>query len=266
MPSPSAFAFHASLCYRVPPRVTVLKCHSEDPERAVKAQGSWAIAIFFLAGVWVTALWLVIIVVQPGHRVHADKPPEAHSEEDPYGLEAFRWQQENTRAKRFKKGCKKACHFMIQSAETLIGTGVFVVSFVALVVVGGVQLPLDKPPCAKEPSYSIDAFWTEPAERISVVWCEQGALATVLLGALSFCQFLLVFSMLFGKVVKFRAEKHAREAKKRLKLQKQKAMDTGAAIEDGPDYGAGFRVGKMIPKEPLPDAIFQDYDGRVFDL
>jgi len=94
-------------------------------------------------------LTFVFVLFAPSVRVH---PEHVDPNEDAFGIEAFRAQQElNSKAKRCKKTCKKICHVIFKSTEMLIIAAVFAVSGIALVVVGGVQLPLDKPECAAEP-------------------------------------------------------------------------------------------------------------------
>jgi len=263
MPSPNANKDFASLCWRVPPQGMVQRCVPGTEETEVTESGAWAIAVFSLAAVWISALWFVLILFAPGIKVH---PDPTHGHDDPYGLAAFRQQQENTKMKQFKKKCKNLLKFMFKSIETIIGTGIFVISGIAIVVTGGAQLPMERPDCAKEPRFAPIAWAEEPAERFSIVWCELGAIASVCLSALAFCCFLLAFSMSFVKVRKIAHEDQKRKKKKKLKKLQDKAKEKGQAVDEGPDYGEGFRIQKMIPKEPVPEAIFSDYDGRIFDV
>lgn len=156
---------------------------------------------------------------------------------------------------------------MLKSVETMIGSAIFIASFIAIVVVGSVQLPLNKPECAKEPTYAINALADELVEKISIVWCEQGAVASVLLSSMSFCYFLLAFTMLLSKVMKYQKQKRMRLHKQKLREQEKMAQETGGAVHDETrDYGEGFQLAKMAAKDPVPGAIFQDMDARIFEL
>merc|ERR1719199_1566630 len=149
----------------------------------------------------------------------------------------------------------------------MIGTAIFVASAIAIVVTGGVQLPLEKPECAKESrlAVSLIAWAEEPVERYRIVWCEYGSVASLGLSFYSFCCFLLGFSMAFRKSMWFYHEERKRKYKRNLNRSREKATGKGDAVEDGPNYGEGFRVAKMIPADPRPEHMFEDYNGRVFD-
>lgn len=264
LPAPKANDLYASLCWRVEPEGLELKCVPFTKETEVSNAGAWAMAIFPLSGVWIVSLWFVIILFAPAMKVH---PTPVDADDDPYGLERFRQQQEDqAKLKRMKKTCKKICKFILKSVETIVGTAIFAVSGIAIVITGGVTLTQAKPECAAEPRYAPSAWAEEPTERVAIVWCEQGYVATIGLFGLAFCCFLLVFSMSFGKVLKYRHEKRMKEAKAKLKKMREKSKEKGEAVEEGRDYGEGFRIEKMIPPEEAPEAIFSDYDGRIFDL
>lgn len=90
-------------------------------------------------------------------------------------------------------------------------------------------------------------------------------MAAVGLGFYAFCTFALAFSQLWIKVRKFYGE----ERRKRLKEIRLKAIEraakTGETIITEKDYGPGFRIQKMIPKEEMPEHVFEDYDGKIYD-
>jgi len=263
--SPRPNRNYASVCYQASQSGAIGDCVRGSEETQVSGAGSWAMAVFFLAAAWIIALSFVFVLFAPSVRVH---PEHVDPNADMYGLEAFRAQQEvNSKAKRCKKFCKKMFHVIFKSAEMVIGAGIFAVSGIALVVVGGVQLPKDKPECAVEPSIVIDvlAWVEEPNERVAIIWCDLGAMASVGLAAFAFCCFLLGFSMAFFKMRRYRREEHKRRYKLKLRKQREKTLETGEAIEEGPNYGEGFRVEKMIPKEAIPDVLWSDYDGRIFE-
>lgn len=263
-PSPHPWSNYASLCHKEIPAHLFRKCTRFSPEMTVSDAGTWAIAIFFLAGLWCVALRLVFVMFAPNMKVH---PEVHHVTVDPHGLATFRQQAENTRLKRCQKICKKCVKFVLMSVETMVGTAVFVVSAIAIIVTGGVQLPKEKPECAIEPesAMNLGAWIAEPVRRYEIVWCEYGPLAAVGLSFLGFCCFLLGFSMSLRRAVYFYHEERKRVFKLKLRQQKQKAKETGEAVEEGPDLGEGFRVGKMCAQDALPDCMFEDYDGKVFD-
>jgi len=163
---------------------------------------------------------------------------------------------------------KKICKAMVKTQAALIGTAVFAASAIVLVIVGGTQLPMERPYCARKPRLSVSllAWMEEPAERDAVTWCEYGPMASVGLGFISFCCFLLAFSMTLIKVRKMYNEERMRKLKIRLKQNREKAAETGQEMESGTDYGPGFQIQKMVPKEKAPPHVFEDYDGRVFDV
>jgi len=165
----------------------------------------------------------------------------------------------------FRRFVKIIC----KSTGTLIGTAFYVVAALAILVLGLVQLPLDKPYCAREPRFgaSLLAWVEEPAQRYAVVWCEYGPIASVLLSFLAFCNFLLAFSMSLRKVLKIYHEARRRRWKARMQHQRDVAASTGGAIEEdiGRDLGKGFQRAKMIPKDAEPRVMHEDYDGRVFN-
>jgi len=263
--SPRPIRNYASLCYRASRLGALGRCVRGSEETQISPAGSWALAVFFLAAGWTIALTFVFVLFAPSVRVH---PEHVDPNEDAFGIEAFRAQQElNSKAKRCKKTCKKICHVIFKSTEMLIIAAVFAVSGIALVVVGGVQLPLDKPECAAEPRsvVAFSAWITEVNERVAIVWCDLGAMASVGLATFAFCCFLLGFSMSFFKARKYRREENKRRFKMKLRKQREKTLETGEAIEEGVDYGEGFRVQKMIPKDPLPEVLWSDYDGRIFE-
>lgn len=263
--SPRPNQNYASVCYRVSRLNALGKCVRGSEDTKVSQAGAWALAVFFLAAGWLIALTFVSVLFAPSVRVH---PVHVDPNEDIYGLEAFRAQQEvNSTVKRMKKMCKKICHVIFKSTEMLIGAGIFAISGIALVVIGGVQLPMDKPECAAEPSPVISASrWIdEPNERVAIIWCDLGAIASVVLATFAFCCFLLGFSMSFFKARKYRREEHKRRFKLKLRKQREKTLETGEAIEEGPNYGEGFRIEKMVPKEALPEVVWSGYDGRIFE-
>lgn len=157
--------------------------------------------------------------------------------------------------------CKKLIHVLVLLSEGIIGISAFGFSFIALVVAGATQLPMEQPKCASDP-VSFDWIFDEPVERFSVVWCEMGALSAVLLSFLAFSDFVLCFSMSLRKVLKHRHEEHVRTQKVELQRIKTAAVVNWEPVEKE----SGFRVKHMIPKEDAPVPIWSDYDGRVFDV
>lgn len=277
MPSPNPTSDYASMCYRVAPFVAIVRCAPGSDEMEITWAGTWAMAVFFLWGVWANALCLVIVIFAPAKKVDRVHPTHEdrvdHTAADPYGLDAFNKQrsvessqEELSRFKKMKKCCKKCCKFIFHSIETIVGLAFFVASGITLVVVAGLKLPMDKPYCADEPVDSLLGWSEEPPRRVAVVWCENGAMASVLLSFLAFCYFLLAFTMTLLVVQKFRLEERKRQYKRKLLEMRVKSISKGEAVEDQADYGIGFRVQKMAPKEGAPDAIFSDYDGRIFDV
>lgn len=271
MPSPRPYENFASLCYRVSPDTTLDLCAPGTAATKVSGAGMWAIAIFFLSSVWVTALCFVLIMFVGHHHHHHQVHPEPGEEgvsDDPYGLAAFKHQQSEAAsgATKCKKFCKKLVMLIVTSMEMAIGAAIFVISGIALAATGLVQLPQKRPYCAKEPRWAPFAWAEEPVERIAVTYCESGAIASVAFSFLAFCVFLLAFSMSYEKVHKYHVEDTKKKEHKHMLKMTQRAQETGEAVEEGPDYGEGFRVGKMIAQEPAPLAMWADYDGRIFDV
>jgi hypothetical protein len=263
--APSPNKDFASVCYRVPPDGFVDNCVPGTSATEVSNAGAWAMAIYSLAAVWVIGVYFTYVTLVSAHLAHKVHPePDHHGNDSSYELDAVSAQQEALKKhhRTCKEKCKKFCKFMVRSLETIIGCVVFVVSGIALVIIGITKLPKERPECAKEPTWSLAS---EPSDRFATVWCEQGAIASVGLAAIAFCCFLLTFSMQLVIVVKYRREKRLLEAKKNLQAQREKARSRDGNLEEGPDYGEGFRIQKMAPKEQCPLPAFQDYEGRYFD-
>lgn len=163
---------------------------------------------------------------------------------------------------------KKICKFLVKTEAAMIGTAVFASSAIGIGIAGATQLPMESPFCARKPRLAVSLFaWAEePAQRYAVTWCEYGPIAAVGLGFISFCCFLLAFSMTLVKVQKMYNEERIRRLKIRLKTNRERAAEHGEEMETGTDYGPGFRIQKMVPKEKAPAHVFEDYDGRVFDV
>jgi hypothetical protein len=172
--------------------------------------------------------------------------------------------------------CKTLCPLLFESSEFIIGTAAYCVPALVLIVLGTTQLPLEKPYCATEPRSDLSAVVDEPAERFSMVWCEIGALSSVLLGFLGFCTYVLAFSMLLRNVMKNITEERVRNSKHRLAEQRaeqrNRAMETGRPVildskNSKKDAGQDrFQISEMNLKEERPEPIWQDYDGRIFDI
>lgn len=156
----------------------------------------------------------------------------------------------------------------MKTQAALIGTAIFAASAIGIVIIGGTQVPMEKPYCARKPRLSVSllAWAEEPTERAAVTWCEYGPIASVGLGFISFCCFLLAFSMTLVKVRKMNNEDQIRQLKIKIKRQREQAAETGDVVESATDYGPGFRIQKMVPKEKAPLHVHEDYDGRVFDV
>lgn len=311
--SPYGQPNYKSVCHRVTPWVKVERCthHTAEGLKEIKVSdaGYWAIAVLAGSGVWIAALWFVLIMVglcksarvhpMPSGR-HAVMRGVSHSEdvlalenmtaeeiEDKQAMEELR--QEKKCRKRCKKKCKhncrrcwrtlhhfkqikkvakKLCKLLMKTQASMVGTAAFVATAILLVILGGTQMPKERPFCARKPRMPIyPAAWAqEPAQRYAVVWCEYGSMASVGLGFVAFCCFLLAFSMSFVKVkTQYNADR-TKKLKLRLKNQREHAVETGEVVEsEGVDYGPGFRIQKMIPKESEPKAVYEDYDGRIFD-
>jgi hypothetical protein len=336
--SPYAQPLWASVCWLVTPEQEVERC-SRDTEAGreeirIRESGLWAIAIFALAGVWIAALWFVLISVglcksarvHPAshhddhhHHLHDDPKPKRHDpnqlaleapveEEQAEGEELKAGKKKccrrcrcccfkckcckrcakklggrclpkgssggrsgeggGSRCQNFCRVCKKMCKFIVKTQATMIGAAFFVATAIIIVVTGLTQLPQETPFCARKPRMpgSLLAWADEPAQRYAVIWCEMGSQASVGLAFVAYCYFLLAFSVSLGSVRIMYHEDRLKRVKLKLKQQREHAAETGDVVESATDYGPGFRIQKMIPKEPIPKRAHEDYDGRVFDV
>lgn len=256
---------------------------------AVSGAGSWGIAVFTLGGAWASSLLFALVIFAPSFRVH----PEHNEDEDDDDDEKEPLKPKRDWGKTCATICKLLFKFVVKSTETLIGTAFFAITGIILVVTGGTQLPKERPPCFAEPSsVARGVAWAEePAKRFAIIWCELGPISAVLLPLLSYCCFMLSFSILLRRAMRYAGEdRRARNKRKARELMTKKKRDADSrklstmsgmsqashgghskkkapqplALED--DEDKGFQVKNMIPKEPLPDPAFQDLDGRIFDV
>lgn len=212
-------------------------------------------------------------MVAPGLRVH----PEHHEENNE--------KPDNSVSRKMGRCCKKFCKCMLRSTETLIGVAIFGASAIALVLAGLLELPKERPPCAEQPRAEPVAWVDEPVKRMAVVWCEYGANSAVFICFLGYCCCMLGFAMLLRNAKKYNAEDRRTKFKKKAQndrrmSSKRTSMRTstkssagtasigsGASAMPNDSYAIeGFQVKQMIPKEAVPEPVFEDMDGRIFDV
>jgi len=175
-PKPQA-EFH-SICHLEVPAYLIQSCVPGTADTAIRVNGYWALAIFGLAGLWFSALNFVLILLAPQQQVHPEDLHEPAPKVEAWSEGGARRRQSQVARMRMtvrdntkqgweiaKKWCKKALKVIMHSVETMIGAAVFTFSAIALWVTAIVQLPLEKPECAREPqsASSLSAWASEPA-------------------------------------------------------------------------------------------------------
>lgn len=187
------------------------------------------------------------------------------------------------KCRRCRRCCRRCLRVIFKSTELLLVIAVYVVLAGGLIIAGVTQLPKDKPECAAEPASFFDPkAWVEaPVDRMQAVWCDIGALAGAGLGFLGYCNYVFVSAMLLNKVVKqdsdARALAQAQQEKELRDLHNHRRSASRQSVASRPPSEKQITEEKVkvdhhyhasdhIKKEMKPEPVYEDYDGRLFDI
>lgn len=172
-----------------------------------------------------------------------------------------------------------------ESTGIIIVLAAYCVAAAGLVVLGMTQLKWDTTECAAErDSFTDFKAWAEaPLDRIELVWCDVGAWAGAGIGFLGFYNYAFVCAMLLNKIIKYdqeviaAAEAEREKAlhrlefeRKRTAMARQNAPTTPdnevTQVQEKVEHQHHFHSSDHIPKEERPVAVYEDWDGRLFDI
>lgn len=121
------------------------------------------------------------------------------------------------------------------------------------------------------PEYTGLLAWSHvPADRMGVLWCEYGEWAAVAFGALIYCCHVVLCSLTMKKWLTYSTEEQRRRFNVKMARARTKSKDSGVSKDFGDEKPSmdevGFRLDLMAKKDPRPEYLYRDMDGRIFDV
>lgn len=130
----------------------------------------------------------------------------------------------------------------------------------------------------KRPEHHGIISWAHiPADRMGVLWCDYGEVAAIFIGALMYCSHIAACAIIVKRLSTYAQEDRQRAYHERIARQlrrRTKSKDSGGTGTTGsssrdpdqePGMEQGFHLAFMQPRDPMPEYMWRDMDGRVFD-